>query len=119
MGPALLLASLISFNEVFGDLKMAKLMIKDLRADETLDKQAMLDVRGGRMSFGWIRPFSRQSGAFPYNVFIGQIQVYNYTLINPVFNTVNQVEFINVDASDVVDSDVRISVSQGQNGAAG
>ncbi len=98
---------------------MAILNIDDLHASEAQDRRAMKTVRGGRMSFGWIRPYTAQSGSSPFSIFIGQIQVYNYTLINPAFNTVNQVEFINVDASQVVDSSVQISVEQGQDGFAG
>jgi hypothetical protein len=98
---------------------MAILDIKDLHANEAQDRHAMKAVRGGRMSFGWIRPYTEQSGASPVSVFIGQIQVYNYALINPVFNSVNQVEYISVDASQVVDSSVQISVRQGQDGFAG
>ncbi len=79
----------------------------------------METVRGGRMSFGWIRPDTEQSGTSPFSIFIGQIQVYNCALINPVFNSVNQVEYINADANQVVDSSVRISVQQGQDGFAG
>lgn len=98
---------------------MAILNINDLHANEAQDRQAMKTVRGGRMSFGWIRPYTEQSGTSPYSVFIGQIQVYNYALINPVFNSVNQVEYISVDASQVTDSIVQISLDQGQDGFAG
>ena len=99
---------------------MATLKIHDLHANEAQDRQAMNSVRGGRMSFGWIRPYTEPTtGPSPFGIFIGQIQVYNYTLINPVFNTVNQVEYTNIDASQVVESAVQISVGQGQGGFAG
>lgn len=58
---------------------MAHILIKDLRADRTLDSQAMSRVRGGdgaQWVFGWIRPYlPSQPGTMPV---INFYQINNY-----------------------------------------
>ena len=98
---------------------MANLAILDLPIGEKLDRQALKCVRGGRMSFGWIRPYQEPVAAPPFGVFINELNVYNILLANPVFNTVNQVAYNSIDASGNVDSDLMIAVGQGQDGFAG
>ena len=98
---------------------MATLEILDLPIGDHLDRRALKRVCGGRMSFGWIRPYQEPQAAPPFGIFIGELNVYNILLANPVFNTVNQVAYNRIDASGNVDSDLRIGVGQGQNGFAG
>lgn len=98
---------------------MATLKILDLPTGKPLDRRAMKRVVGGRMSFGWIRPYQEPVAAPPAGIFINQLNVYNILLANPVFNTVNQVAYNNIDASNNVDSRLQIAVGQGQGGFAG
>lgn len=98
---------------------MATLEIIDLPTGEHLDGRALKGIRGGRMSFGWIRPYQEPTATPPFGIFIGELNVYNILLANPVFNSVNQVAYNNIDASGNVDSDLRIAVGQGQDGFAG
>jgi len=96
---------------------MARLKIDNLPLNADLDKRALAKVHGGRMSFGWLRPYTEQTAATPFNVLVGQVNVYN--LIDPVFNTVNQVEYTRVDISNVADSTISNAIAQRQNGVAG
>jgi len=96
---------------------MPTIQIDDLPASCDLDRRAMAQVHGGRMSFGWLRPYTEQSSPMPFNVLIGQVNVYN--LVDPVFNTVNQVEYTNIDISNVADSAIGTAVAQRQGGFAG
>jgi hypothetical protein len=94
------------------------LKIDNLPVQRALDRTALETIHGGRMSFGWLRPYSEISSApSPLNVFIGRVDVYN--LENPVFNTVNQVEYTRVNISNVADSTIASAVTQGQLGFAG
>lgn len=96
---------------------MATLKIDNLLLSADLDRQALAKVHGGRMSFGWLRPYTEQTAATPFNILIGQVNVYN--LIDPVFNTVNQVEYTRVDINDVANSTISNAIAQRQNGIAG
>jgi len=94
------------------------LTIDNLPVRQDLDRQALATIHGGRMSFGWLRPYSEpRSTPSPYNVIIGRVDAYN--LENPVFNAVNQVDYTRVDISNVADSSIASAISQGQLGLAG
>jgi hypothetical protein len=74
---------------------MAHIHIKDLRADRTLDRQAMSRVRGGdgaQWVFGWIRPYlPSQPGARPV---INFYQINNYA-----DQMINQFQVVDVNNS--------------------
>lgn len=93
---------------------MATLVIKDLRMSVRLDRKAQRNIIAG-MGFGWISAY-RRGGSNPYGIAINHLQVFNVLLVNPIFNTVNQNQFLNIDASDAVDSAINILVDQGQTG---
>lgn len=97
---------------------MATLKIRNLQFNRQLDAKALKAIRGG-MNFGWIRPFANGNGSSLSPFFIGQMTV----MLNPVFNqitqTVNQVEYVSVDTSENVDSQVNVIVEQGQKGNVG
>ena len=97
---------------------MAKLKIENLSLSQELDRQGREKVFGGRMSFGWLTPYTEQSSASSPNVLIGAVNVYNYTLVDPVFNTVNQVEYTKIDIGSAIDSSIVNTVGQSQNGLA-
>jgi hypothetical protein len=98
---------------------MASLKIHDLNASTHLDAKALAVIYGG-ISFGWIRPYlkSQPSSSFGTTI-IGQVS--NTFLINPTFNriynTVNQLEFVTIDATENVDSLISVDVNLGQTGA--
>lgn len=98
---------------------MASLQIHDLHTDTLLDKKALATIYGG-LSFGWIVPFQPERPSSPQGVIIGQMQVFNLLLVNPVFNqiqqTVNQVNFVDINTTQVVDSSVNVLVGQGNSG---
>lgn len=94
---------------------MASLQIRDLHFSKRLDKKALAATYGG--TYDWISTFRRGSPFNPYNIIIGKMQIFNVVLIDPVFNTLNQNQFINIDASEAVDSDINIRVDQGQTGS--
>lgn len=98
---------------------MTMLKIENLQINKQLDVRALKVIRGGMMSFGWIRPYQRSFGGGASPIYIGQMTV----LVNPVFNsitqTVNQVEFVTVETTQNVDSSINVIVGQGQNGNVG
>jgi len=98
---------------------MASLQIHDLHYSKHLDEKALVTIYGG-MGFGWIVPYQPGGPSVPPSIIIGQMQVFNLSLVNPVFNqieqTVNQTNFVNIDTTDVVDSTIGILVGQGNNG---
>ena len=99
---------------------MAILKIQNLKVSKQLDVKALQAVRGGMMSFGWIRPYQRSLGGSPGSpIFIGQMTV----LVNPVFNqitkTVNQVQFVTVETTENINSTVNVLIDQGQDGNVG
>jgi len=95
---------------------MASLKIYDLHTSTDLDAKARAVIYGG-MSFGWIRPYTdNQSSPSFGTTIIGQIQVFNTFLINPTYNTVNQLEFVTIDVTENVDSLISVDVAQGQAG---
>lgn len=94
---------------------MASLQIYDLNVSTHLDAKARAAIYGG-FNFGWIRPYvgSRPSSSYGNTTIIGQ--VFNTFLINPTYNTVNQLEFVTIDVAENVDSLIDIDVAQGQSG---
>ncbi len=97
---------------------MATLSINDLPANKRHDRQAMKALRGG-MSFGWIRPYQSAGSSTPFSMIIGKLQVYNYRLINPIFQTVNQTNLVDIDITETVESLVQVSVGQENLGSNG
>lgn len=98
---------------------MANLKIDNLALSLDLDREAREKVLGGRMSFGWITPYTEQtSTSSPFNLLIGEVNVYNYNLIDPVFHTVNQVEYTKIDIGSAIDSSITNTVGQSQTGLA-
>lgn len=98
---------------------MANLKIENLSLSRELDRQARTKVFGGRMSFGWLTPYTEQtSSSSPFNILIGVLNVNNYTLVDPVFHTVNQVEYTKIDIGSAVDSSITNTVGQLQDGQA-
>ena len=102
---------------------MTFLTIHDLPARKDLDAEALTVIRGG-ISFGWIQPYRKEQPSSPWGVtIIGEINVSNTFLINPIFNqtynTVYQVEIVSIDASENVDSLINVQTGQGQFGRAG
>lgn len=98
---------------------MATLKIENLSLRQELDRQARTQVFGGRMSFGWLTPYTEQTSASsPFNILIGAVNVNNYTLVDPVFHTVNQVEYTRIDIGSAVDSSITNTVGQSQDGRA-
>ena len=99
---------------------MASLQIHDLQINKLLDEKALATVYGG-LSFGWIVPYQPNRSSSPASVLIGQMQVFNLLLVNPVFNqieqTVNQVNFVDITTTEVVDSSVNVLVGQGNSGS--
>ena len=101
---------------------MTSLTIHDLPASEDLDAEALAVICGG-ISFGWIQPYRKKQPSSPFgNTIIGEINVSNTFLINPIFNqtynTVYQVEIVSIDASENVDSLIDVQTGQGQFGRA-
>lgn len=96
---------------------MATLKIHDLSVSKDLDAKARAAILGG-ISFGWIRPFAGKQSSPVGNTFIGQVNVSNTFLLNPVFstvyNTVNQLEFVTIDVAENSDSLIAVDVAQGQ-----
>lgn len=98
---------------------MANLKIENLSSSQDLDRNARAEVLGGRMSFGWLTPYTEQTSASsPFNILIGSLNVNNYTLVDPVFHTVNQVEYTKIDIGSAVDSAITNTVGQSQDGLA-
>jgi len=97
---------------------MATLSINDLPANKSHDRQAMTALRGG-MSFGWIRPYQSASASTPFNVIIGKLQVFNFRLINPIFQTVNQTNLVDIDITETFESSVQVAVGQENLGSNG
>ncbi|NEV63341.1 hypothetical protein [Thiorhodococcus minor] len=98
---------------------MTTLSIEDLAWSRDLDQEARAKVLGGRMSFGWITPYTEQtSSSSPFNLLVGEVNVYNYNLIDPVFHTVNQVEYTKIDIGSAIDSSITNTVGQSQTGLA-
>jgi hypothetical protein len=99
------------------EMNMATLKIHDLSVSRDLDAKARAVIRGG-ISFGWIRPYVGNQSSPVGHTFIGQINVSNTFLLNPVFsttyNTVNQLEFVTIDVAENVDSLIAVDVAQGQ-----
>ena len=101
---------------------MTFLTTHDLPVCQDLDAEALAVISGG-ISLGWIQPFRKEqaSSAFGTTI-IGEINVSNTFLINPVFNqtynTVYQVEIVSIDASKNVDSLINVQTDQGQFGSA-
>lgn len=93
---------------------MASLLIRNLDSSRILDKKALAVTYGG--IFDWISTYRPNKSSSPYGIFIGQLQVVNVLLVNPVFNTLNQVAIIDVDASNNTDSDLEINSGLGQFG---
>ena len=90
---------------------MATLSINDLQANERHDRQAMANLRGG-MSFGWIRPYQSGRATTPFNVIIDKLQVFNFRLMNPIFQTVNQTNLVDIDITETFESSVQVAVGQ-------
>ena len=98
---------------------MRNLKIENLSLNHDLDRQACAEVLGGRMSFGWLTPYTEQtSSSSPFNILIGELNVNNYTLVDPVFHTVNQVEYSRIYIGSAVDSTITNTVGQSQDGQA-
>ncbi len=101
---------------------MASLKIHDLYASTHLDAEALTVIYGG-ISFGWIQPYRKEQSSSPFGAtIIGEINVSNTILVNPIFNqtynTVYQVEIVSIDASKNVDAMINIQTGQGQIGRA-
>jgi hypothetical protein len=92
---------------------MTTLTINDLHEDHQLDRAALATIRGGVND--WIRTFQPPSAL--RGSIIGSLNINNYLLINPVFNTLNQYEFVNVDVSESFDSAINVLVNQANAGA--
>ena len=102
---------------------MTFLTTHDLPACKDLDAEALAVISGG-ISFGWIQPYRKQQPSSPFGTtIIGEINVSNTLLINPIFNqtynTAYQVEIVSIDASENVDSLINVQTDQGQFGRAG
>ncbi|MGZ5198813.1 MAG: hypothetical protein ACXWC4_03500 [Telluria sp.] len=86
---------------------MAHITINDLRADLTLERQAMARVRGGDGAawvFGWIRPYMpSQPGATPV---INFYQINNYA-----DQLINQFQMVNV-SNAAPNSTVKVGVDE-------
>ena len=100
---------------------MTVLTIHDLPACKDLDAEARAVICGG-ISFGWIQPYRKEQPSSFGTTIIGEINVSNTLLINPIFNqtynTVYQVEIVSIDASENVDSLINVQTDQGQFGRA-
>ena len=94
---------------------MANIVIKDLVATEELQAEALANVVGG-ISFGWIVPYQNQSGRPGLPVQVTQY-FQNFDIdVTEVFQTVNQIQYVNLDTSNIFESNVNILVDQGQFG---
>ena len=94
---------------------MANIVIRDLVATEELGAEALATVIGG-MSFGWIVPHQNGSGRAGLPVQITQY-FQNFDIdVTEVFQTVNQIQYVNLDTSNIFESNVNIIVDQGQFG---
>lgn len=93
---------------------MASLQIRNLDSSRVLDKEVLAVTYGG--IFDWISTYRPGASSSPYGIYIGQLQVVNVLLVNPVFNTLNQVAIIDVDASNNSDSVLDINSGLGQFG---
>ena len=93
---------------------MAFLQIRDLNSSRHLDRKALAATYGGILD--WVSTYRPNRSSNPYGISIGQLQVVNVKLINPVFNTLNQVAVIDVDASNNTGSVLDINSGLGQIG---
>ena len=96
---------------------MANIMIKDLIATEELGAEALANVVGG-ISFGWIVPYQNQPSGRPGGLPVQVTQYFqNFDIdVTEVFQTVNQIQYVNLDTSNIFESNVNILVDQGQFG---
>ena len=88
---------------------MANIMIKDLSAERTLEREAMAGVRGAGGAgwvFGWIRPYmpSHPGGVAPV---INFYQINNYA-----DQLINQVQMVNV-SNSAPNSVLNVGVNEG------
>lgn len=94
---------------------MTTLTIHDLPKSKTLDRAARSAIYGGIND--WIATYRPQSAL--RNAVIGQLTVNNFLLINPIFNTLNQYEFVNIDIAQTFDSAINVLVNQSNAGSNG
>lgn len=96
---------------------MTTLTIHDLEESKQLDHAARTAIYGGVND--WIATYRPQSALGLRPTIIGQLNINNYLLVNPIFNTLNQYEFVNIDIAQTFDSAINVLVNQSNTGANG
>jgi hypothetical protein len=87
---------------------MAKLNISNLYESKAMDRAARTAIYGGIND--WIASY-RPGSSLPYT-FINNVNI----VVNPVFNTLNQLNLTNIDVAENTDSLINIDVDQASKG---
>jgi hypothetical protein len=96
---------------------MTTLTIHDLQESKQLDSAARTAIYGGVND--WIATYRPQSASSLRGAIIGQLNINNYLLVNPVFNMLNQYEFVNIDVAQNFNSAINVLVDQSNAGSNG
>ncbi len=92
---------------------MTTLTIHDLQESKQLDSAARTAIYGGVND--WIATYRPQSASSLRGAIIGQVN--NYLFVNPVFNVLNQYEFVNIDVAQNFNSAINVLVDQSNAGS--
>lgn len=87
---------------------MAKLTISNLHESKAIDRAARTAIYGGIND--WVATY--RPGSSSPNTFINNVNI----LVNPVFNTLNQLNLTNIDVAENTDSLINIDVDQASQG---
>jgi len=88
---------------------MAKLTISNLHESKAMDRAARTAIYGGIND--WVATYRPGSSSLPYT-FINNVNI----VVNPVFNTLNQLNLTEIDVAENTDSFINIDVDQASQG---